>query len=41
MRRTEKYEITVYGTYKPFAYINSDGDSIFLKEDFYEKFDIT
>ena len=40
IRRTGKYEITVYGVYKPFAYINSDGDSIFLKEDFYEKFDI-
>ena len=34
--RTGKYEIKVYDIYKPFAYINSDGDSIFLKEDFYE-----
>lgn len=41
IHRTGEYEITVYGVYKPFAYINSDGDSIFLKEDFYEKFDIT
>ena len=41
IRRTGEYEITVYGVYKPFAYINNDGDSIFLKEDFYEKFDIT
>ena len=41
INETGEYEITVYGVYKPFAYINSDGDSIFLKEDFYEKFDIT
>lgn len=40
IHRTGEYEITVYGVYKPFAYINSDGDSIFLKEGFYEKFDI-
>lgn len=40
INRTGEYEIKIYDVYKPFAYINSDGDSIFLMEDFYEKFDI-
>ena len=41
INETNYYEIIVFKPNRSFVYSNSNGDLIFLKEDFYEKFNIT
>lgn len=41
INETGDYEITIYEPNESFAYVNSDGDLIFLNKDFCEKFNLS